>query len=499
MFWKRKKPEAETDMKEVVQSIAVSSMDLPNLNEGVGDEIARQVEARSYQRKAPVMDGVAMDSACSPSYQGEYGAVNLRVLGFFAGSSSFIGYSNMAIIAQHWLITKGCSMTAKDAVKKWYEISVGNGVELDAKQIKAIEAMDKKYKLKSNMVQGVHFNNVFGIRHILFKNTNPDFDYSLPFNPDSWGAGEYAGMAQIDPYWIVPEIDAQDLTDPTRIDFYEPTYWNIAGNRYHKSHFVILTGDAVSDLLKPTYRYGGISKVQQVYERVYAAERTANEAPQLVMTKRLVTRMMDLAKAQANKAGFVDALMNMVSTRDNYGVNVIGKEEKMEQQETSLTDLDNVIMNQYQIVCAIYGEPASKLLGSGHGGLGTGETDEDYNIANIEQLQGNELQQIAEAHYARLIPCEIKPRFNVEPEIELNWRPLKVMSAKEVAEVNNLNANTDSILDQLGYIDMIDGAKRLANDPTSGYTGMDIPEVNLPDHNENLGADNGDAEEDEQP
>ena len=98
----------------------------------------------------------------------------------------------------------------------------------------------------------------------------------------------------------------------------------MAGKRYHKSHFIILSGDPVADYLKPTYRYGGISKAQQVYERVYAGERTANEIPQLVMTKRMNVRKTDLAKAQANKAKFIETLNAASEFRDNYGTQVIG-------------------------------------------------------------------------------------------------------------------------------------------------------------------------------
>ncbi len=35
------------------------------------------------------------------------------------------------------------------------------------------------------------------------------------------------------------------------------------------------------------YNYFGVSVPERIYERVYASERTANEAPQLAMTKRL--------------------------------------------------------------------------------------------------------------------------------------------------------------------------------------------------------------------
>jgi uncharacterized protein len=499
-FWKRKKPEVE-EVKEPTKENPKESFgmfDVPDITEKRAKAIQDKIES-TITGKPPKVEGVAMDSACTPNYVPNYSTVNLQALGFLAGQGAFIGYGNMELLAQHWIMVRACGLRVNDATKRWYELSIGDGTELDAKQIKEIEKMDKKYNLKENMREGVFFNNVFGVRHILFKHTNPDFDYEAQFNPDSWGPGEYAGMAQIDPSWMQPAFDKNDLSDPTRIGFYDPTYWVVNGKKYHKSHFVILRGELVADRLKPTYRYGGISKVQMAYERAYAAERSANEGPQLLMTKRLVNRFVDMVKAQANKPKFNESLVNMASYRDNYGVNVLGKDENITQLDTTLSDVDSVITKQYEIVCAIFGDPVSKIMGSGHGGLGTGETDEDYYISNVEQLQGDELEDIANAHYARLIPTEIKPRFNVEPEIELNWRPLKVMSAKEVAEVNNINANTDTLLYNLHSIDSVDVGKRLQADKQSGYSGIEvseIKEVEEPDFGD-CGDSNNDKETDQ--
>ena len=74
---------------------------------------------------------------------------------------------------------------------------------------------------------------------------------------------------------------------PDSLTFYEPQYWRVGGKRIHKSHLWISRGDEVADILKPSYLYGGVPVVQQIFERVYAAERTANEAPILALTKRL--------------------------------------------------------------------------------------------------------------------------------------------------------------------------------------------------------------------
>ena len=87
-------------------------------------------------------------------------------------------------------------------------------------------------------------------------------------------------------------------------------------------------------------------------------------------------------------------------------------------------------MGQYAIVCAIFGDPVSKIMGSGHSGFSTGETDDDYYTQELEEMQGNDIQEICEAHYERLMPS-----MGLEQMPEIIWNPIKVMSEKEEAEV----------------------------------------------------------------
>lgn len=464
------------------------------LSLGLDEARTDYIEKNVIQVQAPVAktpEGVAMDQSCAGlNYQGEFTFVNRQVLSYFVASSSFIGYYAMAVVAQNKIIQIGCSSAAKDAMRNGYNLVKDGGEELPRKEQRQIAKLDKKYKLSQNIIEAETFNNVFGIRHVLFKHTDPDFDYEEPFNADAFKGGKYAGISQIDPYWITPELSNNDITDPTAIDYYEPTFWVINGKRYHKSHFIILNGDPVADYLKPTYRYGGISKAQQVYERVYAGERTANEIPQLVMTKRMNVRKTDLAKAQANKAKFIETLNAASEFRDNYGTQVIGLGEESSQLETSLADLDDSMWANYHLVAAIFQRPVSKLFGTGHGGLGTGDTDEDYDIAMLETLQSGNLEGVACAHYERLMMSE----FNKEMDLDIVWNPLKVLSAKEEAEINFIKSQTDANLFNTGAIGEVDIREKLSKDKMSGYSGVKVMvEEPIDDDEDKSDIDKGDT------
>ena len=444
------------------------------LNLGLDEKRMEYIEKNVIQVKAPipeVAEGTAMDSSCAGlNYQGEFTFVNRQVLSYFVASSSFIGYYAMAVVAQNWLVQLGCSSAAKDAMRNGYKLVKEDGEELKRKEQREIAKLDKQHHLSQNIIEAETFNNVFGIRHVLFKHKDDNFDYSEPFNADAFKGDKYAGISQVDPYWVTPELDNNDISDPTSINYYEPTFWVIGGKRYHKSHFVILRGQPVADYLKPTYRYGGLSMAQKVYERVYAGERTANEIPQLVMTKRMNVRKTDLAKAQANKAKFIETLNAASEFRDNYGTQVIGMGEESSQLETSLADLDDSMWANYHLVASIFQRPVSKLFGTGHGGLGTGDTDDDYDIAMLETLQSGNLEDIALAHYERLMMSE----FGKEMDLDIVWEPLKVMSDKEKAEVNFIKSQTAVNLYNTGAIGDVDIRESISKDKLSGYSGVKV-------------------------
>ena len=99
-------------------------------------------------------------------------------------------------------------------------------------------------------------------------------------------------------------------------------------------------------------------------ERIYAAERTANEAPQLAMTKRTRVWLTDMELATMDMNATERRLQEWSEFGDNYGVFLGDKEtDELTQTDISLADLDAVIMTEYQLVSAMSNVPASKMLG----------------------------------------------------------------------------------------------------------------------------------------
>lgn len=396
------------------------------------------------------------------------------------GSQGFIGYQMCAVVAQHWLVNKACAIPARDAIRKGFTINVPEDVGAAPQVLDMLQKADKKYRLKRNLVQYIKMGRVFGVRVAMFKfdNVADDF-YTHPFNPDGIRPYSYRGIAQIDPYWIVPELTTSAAMDPSSIDFYEPTFWVINGRRVHKSHLVIFRGPEVADVLKPSYLYGGMSLPQMIFERVYAAERCANESPQLLLTKRSTTFYTDVVAALANKTKFDERMQMWASWRDNHAIKVADKDaDKMEQTDTGLADLDATIMTQYQLVAAIANIPATKLLGTSPKGFGAAG---DYEIENYhEELESvqEEMLPLIERHHVCVMRSDIMPAVSgLKPTpFEIVFNPLDSLTSTEEATVNKLKADTDAVLVNAGAIDGNDVRNRIARDTKSGYDGIEVLE-----------------------
>lgn len=397
-------------------------------------------------------------------------------LGWYA-SQGFIGYQNAAMISQQWLVDKACTMPALDAVRNGYDVTVNDGTEIEPEILDEIREKDKEYGVKDQCTDFIRKGRIFGIRIAMFLVESKDkLYYEKPFNPDGVTKGSYKGITQIDPYWITPELDFEAVIPGTKY-FYEPTWWRINGKRIHRTHLVIMRNGNVPDILKPTYLYGGIPVPQKIAERVYAAERTANEAPMLAMSKRMIVLKTDMTQVAANLDTFASKLQAISQLWNNYGNRVIGGEEEINQYDTTLGDVDTTTMTQYQLVAAASEVPATKLLGTSPKGFNaTGEYEAKSYRQFLESLQENFLTPLVDRHHLLLIRSEFSDLFKKTGlVVQAVWKTVDSPTAKEEAEINNLKADADNKWVQAGAIDGTDVRNRIISDPDSGYNG--IPDI----------------------
>lgn len=473
------KPAPRSGLFSTESNVAPGKIDPAAIHKQIFQRSVKDLKPVDAAGNATATDGTGMDSVDDgmKSLALAYQTLPAAQFLWFAGQA-FIGYQLCAALAQHWLIAKACMTPAKDAVRHGYEVTVNDGTEVAPELLEKIRKADIKYKIAERCVDQVNMGRVFGVRIALFlvDSNDPEF-YEKPFNIAGVTPGSYRGISQIDPYWITPELSVKAASDPADPDFYNPTWWRVNGKRVHRTHLVIFRNGEVADILKPTYYFGGIPTPQKIVERVYAAERTANEAPLLAINKRLTVMKTDLSKALLNKDHFDRIMGFFVEAQNNHGVKVVGTGDEIAQFDTSLNDLDAVIMTQYQLVAAAANVPATKLLGTTPKGFNsTGEFESKSYHEELESIQEHDLTPLVQRHHMLLIKSEISP--NAPFSTEVNWNPVDSPTAADLADINLKKSTTAKTYADAGAIDGTDIRQNLISDPDSGYNGM--PDV-VPD------------------
>lgn len=442
-----------------------------------------QLEQRLSRDLLAAEPSAAMDSAdfgesIKGAIEATVGGMSDAALEWYA-AHSFLGFQTLGILAQHWLLLKAINVPVRDAVRHGWTLG---GTGIDDIADKEIRAGDERYRLAANLQEAGSKCRTFGIRICWLKVRPPagvtehDF-YRAPFNPDGITPGSYLGIVQVDPYWCAPVLDAKAAADPRSMHFYEPTWWQINGMAVHRTHLVVLRGDDVADVLKPAYLYSGISVVQKIWDRVRAAERCADEAPQLLATKRLNVQKTDIEQAVANIDGLQKRAWMQAQMRDNYGTHFIDTGDVFEQHDTTLTDVDAVIFGQYQLVAAAANMPITKLLGTTPKGFNaTGDFDEASYHEELESIQAEHLTPLLMAHYLRRRKSEGLDKLD---GCRVIWPALDAPTAAELADTVLKRAQAAQALHEVGAIDGMDERQRLAKDPNSGYDGLDV--ARLPD------------------
>lgn len=443
------------------------------------NEVDRQkLLARSFQRTSEDMKpvnakGHAMDAACvGGSLKNVFGVSNYAddVIFTHFAQQGFIGYQACALLAQNWIINNACSVPCEDAIRPGYEISLNQDIKFEDQDllVKIKQVSERKYNI-SNIARNFARNNkIFGCALAL--PVVDGIDYAKPFNIDGVRRGSYKGISLIEPYWVMPELDMEATSAPESLHFYEPTWWRLPnGKRIHRSHVIYITGDEVPDVLKPTYYFGGLPLTQQIYERVYASERVANEAPLMALTKRMLIADGNIEAYLMNEEDAEKKLQKLSYCRDNYGVFFKRPGDNVQQIDTSLTDFDALIMTQYQLVASIARMPATKLLKTQPKGFNaTGEYEMKDYIQELQHLQDNQMKPLIERNNLLVEKSE----FGYSYELEAKFNPVDMPTERELAEVRKIDADTDMVLINAGAISPEEARARIIADPNSGYNGL---------------------------
>ena len=424
--------------------------------------------------------------------------INPRVLKHYQ-SRIWITYTGCAIIATHELVNRACTIPAEDAIAHGYKIVCCSPTHEHNDETAAAED-DFHRRLKKaadNMglneacVRLNYKKKVFGvgiaIPRVEFREDakspadkagKTPYSYADEYDPKAIKPNSFKGFAVVDPHWLTYQWDQESRTDPTSPHFLEPTWIKCGDKRIHRSWVVRVVNSELPDIFKPVYLYGGLSLTQMIYERMWCADKLANEAPLLAMTKRLLIADGNLDQMISDPR-HTNKFFNWINYfRDNFSIFVKKPSSNVTQLDTNLSELTPLTMAQYQLVAAIAQIPVTKLLKNVPSGLqATGQYEWDDYAQSLKAIQNNDYSPLCKMFFELYCASNYPDKKDLQVDIE--WNPIDVPKESEVTQMCSQTAQYIAHLINTGIVTVGEARAMLRKTNLTVFQSIpaEIPEI----------------------
>ena len=428
--------------------------------------------------------------------------INPRVLKHFQ-SRMWITFSANAIIATHEVVNLCCSIPGKDAISHGYKVICASNDHQQTEETRKnhdaneerfhhqIKVAADKMGMNETCAKLNYYKKVYGvgiaIPRVKFRadakspsdsSGNTPYSYADPYNPEMIEPGSYKGFAIVDPIWITYDFNTEEFLDPISPTFQVPTWINTHNRRIHHTWCIRVLNSEIPDILKPSYYYSGLSLTQMLYERVWCADKLANEAPLLAMTKRLLIADGNLEQMIGDPRHTNIFFKAINYFRDNFSIFVKKPSMNVTQLDTSLADLAPLTSYQYQLVSAIAQIPVTKLFKNVPTGLqSTGEYEWDDYAQTIRDIQVRDYTPLLRKHFELYCASYYSERKDLKLDIE--WNPIDVPKEKEQVQMASQLGQAVGALCSQGIIEVQEGRTmlRASSNPIFQYISSKMPEL----------------------
>ena len=425
-----------------------------------------------------------------------------------AAANQFIGFAALSFLAQDPLLNRGVSTLSDEMTREWGELTCKDDIttsvdESKSPTIKVINEAINDLGVKSIFRMAARMTGFYGgcLAYLDLRGPSgepPDeeelqkpiyFPGRDGFNRGKLNGLTLHGLRLIEPINITPgEFNS---IDPLAPDFYEPEFFYVLGKRVHRSRFLYFADNIPAQILKPCYLFFGVSMSQMAY--VYVNEfYKLRDAVTKMVTKYSLTYLatpIDALIEQNGPGAVEDRVATIAKYRDNDSMVIIDSiSERLEQINTPLGGAKDIWYASLELLPAIFGIPATKLLEispSGFNATGEFEMRNFYDAVAVKQ------SNVFDDPMKKLIKILCYVNGVEDPGLVWSWNSLYKLSEKEQAEVNRIKAETSSFYYAMGAVDNQDIAETLKTDERSGFDNIELPEdaaaedpEGVPDRNE---------------
>lgn len=452
--------------------------------------LTRQQIAKSYRppltlgKPKAEQDILAMDYAGSTNIY-DYVGNATSAFGMF-GSAEFIGYAALSNLMQDGLLRIGAETLADEMTRKWIQFDfAGEDGDHDAKKkvnpiLNDIETEFTRLDVRGIFNKAEFYNEYFGGCLVYIDTGYSDDDEELltPLVIDKAKVkkGSLINLMVVEPVNVYPGI--YNSNEPLKQNYFVPETWFVLGKEVHKSRLLFFAPNTPPILLKPAYNFFGIPPVQMVLDYVANFTDSREAAARLLQKFSLTylrTNMEAILSGGSGEA--LDLRADLIAKyRDNNSLVMTDMEtEDMAQINTPMNGVIDIVRQTLEFVAALWRIPVVKFLGISPGGMNaTGESDFQNFYDHVCSLQEKRFRDNIQT---LLEIVQLNLGKEPDPNIEFKFVPLKEMSAKETAEIQKMNAETNDIYVTMGAVSQQEVRQKIADDPDSGFNGIDVDDV----------------------
>jgi phage-related protein (TIGR01555 family) len=288
--------------------------------------------------------------------------------------------------------------------------------------------------------------------------------------------GSLKRIKVIEPTWTYPTT--YNSINPLRDDWYKPTVWYVMGMEIHTSRLLTFIGRPVPDMLKPSYMFGGLSLSQLVKPYVDLWLNTRQNIGNLIQAFSVMVLKTNLSATLETGGGEMFERAELFNQgRDNAGLMMVDmKTEDFENVAVPLGGLDHLQAQAQEHMMSVVRIPAVKFTGIQPSGLNASSEGE---IRTFYDTIGAYQESLFRPNLTKVMHFVMLSLWGeIDEDITFDFAPLWALTEKEEAEVRKMEAETDDILvNGVAALRPEEVRERIASDPDTPYSGLDVEDV----------------------
>ncbi len=413
---------------------------------------------------------LAMDSAYGP---GVAQAVNNAI----ADGVVFLGYPRLAEMwSQRVEYRHIVGTLSEESTREWIEF-FGPSDEAKKERIEKLEAEFVRLRVREHFKTLSDLDGAFGIGQLFFNTgiapLSADLATPLLLTPETLPKGKLKEIVPIEPIWTSP--NEYNSENPLQSDFYRPTKWWVMGATVHHTRLLRFVSREPSQILAPTYNFGGVPLIQLAKPYVDNWVRTRQSVSDLINGCSIVSLRTDMTAVYENAGigGLIDRVQNFIKFRDNRGVFLSDKDsEELQILSAQLAGLDKLQNQALEQICVVAQMPLVKFSGISPSGLNASSEGEirvwyDRVAAYQESFFRPGLTKVMHAAMLNIWG-------EIDKDIDFRFVPLWQLDEAAKAAIAKTRADTRAVYEEMGAVDNNEVRASMRTDDDGLFDGADL-------------------------